>query len=114
MAGNKKGEKVHLIHVGFNGVVDMERVVAVAGTMSAAPTKTLVQRARDRGALVDMTRGRKSKSAIITKDNRVILVPLASATIAGRFGTSLKEVEIPEEEEEDSQHIGGSTTLQLR
>ena len=75
---------VELVHVGFNNIIVMNRVVAIASPNSA-PTKRTVQESRSKGLLVDMTNGRRTKAVIITDSGHVILAALTPETVAGRL-----------------------------
>jgi len=78
---------IELVHVGFNNIVVMNRVIAIASPNSA-PTKRTIHEGKDKGLLVDMTNGRRTKSVIITDSGHIILVALAPETIAGRIQAS--------------------------
>ena len=75
---------VELVHVGFNNIVVMNRVIAIAFPNSA-PTKRTVQEARNKGLLVDMTNGRRTKAVIVTDSGHIILAALTPETIASRL-----------------------------
>ncbi len=81
---------LELVHVGFNNIIAMNRVIAIASPNSA-PTKRAVQQGRDNGRLIDMTNGRRTKAVIITDSGHVILAALTPETIAGRFQASRTE-----------------------
>ncbi|MFC2006319.1 DUF370 domain-containing protein [Chloroflexota bacterium] len=81
---------VELVHVGFNNILVMNRVIAIASPNSA-PTKRTIQDGRNKGLLIDMTNGRKTKSVIITDSGHIILAALAPETIAGRSQASRAE-----------------------
>ena len=78
---------IELVHIGFNNILVMNRVVAIASP-SSAPTKRTIQEGRNKGTLIDMTNGRRTKAVIITDSGHVILSALAPETIAGRVQTS--------------------------
>lgn len=73
-----------LVHIGFGNIIAANKVVAIASPNSA-PTKRLVQEARDKGVLVDMTSGRRTKAVVITDNGYLILSALAPETIMGRI-----------------------------
>ena len=75
---------IELVHVGFNNVIVMNRVIAIASPNSA-PTKRTVHDSRDKGLLIDMTNGRRTKAVIITDSGHIILSALTPETIAGRY-----------------------------
>ena len=78
---------IELVHIGFNNIIAMNRVIAVASPNSA-PTKRLIQEGRNKGLLVDMTNGRRTKAVIITDSGHIVLAALAPETIAGRLHES--------------------------
>ncbi len=81
---------IELVHVGFNNIIAMNRVIAIASPNSA-PTKRTIQEGRNKGLLIDMTNGRRTKAVIITDSGCIILAALAPETIAGRSQTSRGE-----------------------
>ena len=81
---------VELVHIGFNNIIVINRVIAIASPNSA-PTKRTIQEARNKGLLVDMTNGRRTKAVIITDSGHIILAALAPETIAGRLQATRAE-----------------------
>lgn len=75
---------IELVHVGFNNIIVINRVIAIASPNSA-PTKRAVQDGRNKGLLIDMTNGRRTKAVIITDSGHIILSALTPETIAGRY-----------------------------
>jgi hypothetical protein len=65
----------------------MNRVIAMASPNSA-PTKRAIQEGKNKGLLIDMTNGRRTKVVIFTDSGHVILAALAPETIAGRLQAS--------------------------
>ena len=78
---------IELIHIGFNNIIIMNRVIAIASPNSA-PTKRTIQEGRSKGLLVDMTNGRRTKAVIITDSGHIILAALTPETLAGRLQAS--------------------------
>ena len=72
------------VNVGFNNMVNAERVVAVISSESA-PAKRLIQDAKDQGRAVDCTSGRKTRCVVIMDSDHIILSALANETISGRL-----------------------------
>ena len=81
---------IELVHIGFNNIVAMNRVIAIASPNSA-PTKRTIHEGRNKGLLIDMTNGRRTKAVIITDSGHIILAALAPETIAGRLQISRTE-----------------------
>ena len=75
---------VEFLHVGFDNVIAANRVVAIVGP-SSAPVKRLVSAAGERGMVIDMTNGRKTKAVIILDDGHIALASLQPETITGRL-----------------------------
>ncbi len=86
---------IELVHIGFNNMLAMNRVIAIASPNSA-PIKRAIQEGRSKGRLIDMTNGRRNKAVIITDSDHIILAALAPETIAGRLGEQPKLAEITE------------------
>ena len=83
---------IELVHIGFNNILAMNRVIAIASPNSA-PTKRIIQEARNKGLLIDMTSGRRTKAVIFSDSGHIILAALAPETIVGRLQTSRVESE---------------------
>ena len=76
-----------MVHVGFGNILAMSRVIAIAAPNSA-PTKRTIQEARNKGMLIDMTNGRRTKAVIFIDSGHVVLAALAPETITGRLQVS--------------------------
>lgn len=76
-----------LVHIGFGNILAMNRVIAIASPNSA-PTKRTIQEGRNKGQLIDMTNGRRTKAVIFTDSGHIILAALAPDTITGRLQIS--------------------------
>ncbi|MBQ8551484.1 MAG: DUF370 domain-containing protein [Clostridia bacterium] len=86
------------INIGFGNMVAAERVVAVVSPDSA-PIKRLIQDAKDSGRAIDVTCGKRTRAAIITDSEHVILSAFQSETISNRL-SDRDECEDEEETEE--------------
>ena len=78
---------IELVHIGFGNILAMNRVIAIASPNSA-PTKRTIQEGRNKGLLVDMTSGRRTKAVIFTDSGHIVLAALAPETITGRLQVS--------------------------
>jgi len=76
-----------LVHIGFGNIIAMNRIIAIA-TPNSAPSKRTIQEGKNKGLLIDMTNGRRTKALIITDSGHIILAALAPETIAGRLQAS--------------------------
>ena len=80
------------VNVGFNNMINAERVVAVIASESA-PAKRLVQDARDSGRAIDCTCGRKTRCIVIMDSDHVILSAIQNETISQRLAGGAAESE---------------------
>jgi len=87
-----------LVHLGFSNMAAMNKVVAVIAPYSA-PAKRLVHEAKNKGSVIDMTNGRKTKAVIITETGHVLLAAISPETIAGRI-TLLHKIDPSEQGDE--------------
>ena len=81
-----------LINIGFGNMVNADRVIAVVSPDSA-PITRIVQDARDKGAAIDATYGRRTRAVLIMDSDHVILSGIPLESIAGRFEEEQKEGE---------------------
>ena len=72
------------INVGFGNMVAADRIVALASPDSA-PIKRLIQDSKDEGRAIDVTCGRRTRAAIITDSEHVILSAIQTETITNRL-----------------------------
>ena len=88
------------INVGFNNMVNAERIIAVIASDSA-PAKRLILDARDSGRSIDCTCGRKTRCVIITDSDHVILSALQNETISGRIAG--REEDCPDKQDSEAE-----------
>ena len=78
--------EARLINIGFGNIVAANRIIAIVEPDSA-PIKRIIQEARDKGALIDATYGRRTRAVIVTESDHLILSSLEPATLAQRLVT---------------------------
>ena len=81
-----------LINIGFGSMVNADRVIGIVSPDSA-PIKRIVQDAREKGALIDASYGRRTRAVLIMDSDHVILSGIPLESIAGRFEEEQKEGE---------------------
>ena len=86
-----------LINIGFGNMVSASRIITIVSPESA-PIKRIIQDARDNGALIDATYGRRTRAVIVMDSGPVILSAIQPETVANRFG---QPDEMEDEEDED-------------
>ena len=75
------------VNVGFNNMVNAERVIAVISSDSA-PAKRLIQDAKDQGRAVDCTSGRKTRCVVIMDSDHIVLSAIQNETVSQRLNES--------------------------
>lgn len=76
-----------LVHVGFGNILAMDKVLAIVSPASA-PIKRTIQAAQNKGLLIDLTSGRKTKAVVIMDSGHIVLAALNPETIASRVEAS--------------------------
>ncbi|NCC84018.1 MAG: DUF370 domain-containing protein [Clostridia bacterium] len=81
--------------MGFGNLVATGRILAMVQP-EAAPVKRMVQEARDRGALIDASAGRKTKTVLVMDSDHVILSALdADKILDGQIGGEAADEDEP-------------------
>ena len=92
-----------LVNIGFGNMVSAARLIAIVSPDSA-PVKRVVREARDRGALIDATYGRRARAVLIMDSDHVILSALQPETVANRMAGSTEDgAEAMLEEDNDAE-----------
>lgn len=76
-----------LVHVGFGNILAIDKALAIVSPGSA-PIKRMIQEARNKGLLIDLTTGRRTKAIIVMDSGHVVLAALNPETLAGRLAAS--------------------------
>lgn len=76
-----------LVHVGFGNILAIDKAIAIVSPGSA-PIKRMIQEARNKGLLIDLTTGRRTKAIIVMDSGHVVLAALNPETLAGRLAAS--------------------------
>jgi len=77
-------ETANLVNIGLGNNVSINRVIAIVSPESA-PTKKIINEAREKGVLIDATNGRKTRAAIITDSGHIVLSMLRPETVQERL-----------------------------
>ncbi len=78
-----------LLAIGFGNLVAAERIVSVVSPDSA-PIKRMIQDVRERGALIDASFGRSTRSVLIMDSGHVVLSALPPETLGPRLDEGYK------------------------
>ena len=94
---------IELVHVGFDNFLAVGRIIAIASPTSTN-IKRAIKEATQKGVLIDMTHGRKTRAAIFTDNGHIFLTSRAPEIIAGRLQVShIGNVLKPEQDDEQSE-----------
>jgi regulator of extracellular matrix RemA (YlzA/DUF370 family) len=91
---------MRFVNVGFSNILNADRIVAVIGSDSA-PSKRLMQDAKDMGRAIDCTSGRKTRSILVMDSDHVVLSAIQPETLAARLANENEE-DADEDEEENA------------
>lgn len=72
------------MNIGFGNLINTAHILCVV-TPDSAPAKRIIAHGKETETLIDATQGRRTKSVIVTTDDRIVLSALQPDTIAGRF-----------------------------
>ena len=86
---------MRFINVGFNNMLNAGRVVALVSSDSA-PSKRLIQDAKDAGRVIDVSCGRRTRAVIVTDSEHVILSAIQAETIANRLDSDIVDDDVEE------------------
>ena len=74
------------IHIGFGNIVNAGKIISIVSP-DAAPVTRMVQKAKEEGAAIDATQGRKTKAVLVMENGMLVLSALLPETIAARVQT---------------------------
>ena len=78
---------MRFVNVGFNNMVNAERVIAVISAESS-PARRMMQDAKDSGRAIDCTSGRKTRSVVIMDSDHIVLSAIQNETISQRLNAT--------------------------
>ncbi len=78
------------VNVGYENLVAVRRIVAVADPKSA-PIKRMVREAREKGLLIDATCGKPMRSVIVMDEGHVVLSTVSPGKIGARMDRNKTE-----------------------
>lgn len=79
-----------LINIGFGNIIALDRVIAIVNSDSA-PTKRMIQEAKDSKMAIDATFGRKTRAVIVMDSGHVVLSAIQPETVAARIDKDISE-----------------------
>ncbi|MGQ9571603.1 MAG: DUF370 domain-containing protein [Dehalococcoidia bacterium] len=79
-----------LVAVGFKNFIALNRVIAIV-SVGSAPIQRLVREGKKEGMVIDITSGRRTKTAIFMDNGWIILAAITPETISGRVAAAAQE-----------------------
>ena len=80
------------IHIGFGNIVNAGKIISIVSP-DAAPVKRMVQKAKEDGAAIDATQGRKTKAVLVMENGMLVISALLPETIAARVQTESDDID---------------------
>ena len=80
-----------LLNIGYANQINSDKIVAVV-VPDSAPSKRLIQTARDNGHLIDATQGRRTRAMIVTESGHIVLSALMPETISNRYTQEMESI----------------------
>ena len=74
----------HFLHVGFQGYVDINTVIAIMDPDSA-PVRRMIREVETQNRLISLTYGRKTKTVLVHNTGHITLVALQPETVINRW-----------------------------
>ena len=87
---------MRFINVGFGNRVCDERIVALM-TPDSSPVKRMISDAKDKGSIIDVSCGRKTKTVIVTDTEHIILSAVKTETISARLNSGASDEDSAED-----------------
>lgn len=75
---------MQFINVGYGNIIAANRIIAIIAP-TAAPTKRMVQEAREHRLVIDATTGRKTRAVIVMDTGHIILSAVQPETVISRL-----------------------------
>ena len=75
---------MQFINIGFGNIVQADRILAIISP-DAAPTKRMIQEAKQKMLSIDATTGRKTRAVIIMDTGHIILSAVQPETVISRL-----------------------------
>jgi len=73
-----------LLHLGYHNFINADKIVTIAVSYTQ-PAARDIQGARERGALIDCTKGRRTRSVIYTESGHVVLSSVQPECLVERW-----------------------------
>lgn len=79
------------VNIGFGNIINSNKIATIINPDSA-PSKRMVQKAKEEGMLTDATQGRKTKAVLVLENGTLVLSALQPETLASRLNQPERRV----------------------
>ncbi len=79
------------VNIGFGNIINSNKITTIINPDSA-PSKRMVQKAKEEGMLTDATQGRKTKAILVLENGALVLSALQPETLASRLNQPERQV----------------------
>ncbi len=86
---------MNFINIGYGNIISANRIISII-TPGAAPTKRMVQEAKEHRLVIDATTGKKTRAVIVMDTGHIILSAVQPETVISRLN---KDIQSKEEED---------------
>ena len=76
------------INIGYGNIIASNRIISII-TPGAAPTKRMVQEAKEHRLVIDATTGRKTRAVIIMDTGHIVLSAVQPETVISRLNKDI-------------------------
>ena len=77
-------DNTKFVNIGYGNIINASRVIAIVSPESA-PIKRIIQEAKEKGAAIDATLGRKTRGVIIMDSGHIVLSSIMPETVGSRL-----------------------------
>ena len=88
-----------LINIGFGNYINSDKIIAIVNPHTL-PMRNLIRDARNKGSVIDVTCGRKTRTILVTDSGKYILSALQTNTVSCRNNNYLKNLKSKMEKRE--------------
>ena len=83
---------MQFINIGYGNIIAADRIISII-TPGAAPTKRMIQEAKQNMLVIDATTGRKTRAVIIMDTGHIILSAVQPETVISRLNKDVSSKE---------------------
>ena len=79
---------MNFINIGYGNIISANRIISII-TPGAAPTKRMVQEAKEHRLVIDATTGKKTRAVIVMDTGHIVLSAVQPETVISRLNKDI-------------------------